>query len=303
MDEAGVAIIVHGGATSPKAYQDGCEAAARLGLLTLKDAGSALDAAINSVAAMEDDGRFNAGRGSAFCLDGSTVEMDAAIMDSTGCLGAVACIQRVKNPILIARAISQTPHWMLTGEGAERFARQLGFAAYFAPSQEAAKAHDNLMKALLSGPHEHASFSRHWNYSLPWEEAIKRYGSGTVGAVVRDSEGNFAVATSTGGCTPSLLGRVGDTPVIGCGFYAGPSGAVAATGVGEYIVRQMLAKTVYQWIEQGVPAHAAVDRGVALFDDSIDVGLIAVSEKETAVSSNRDMPYVILKDGDSVTAA
>lgn len=299
MDSANIAIVVHGGAASPKSHENGCEAAARLGLLTLKDSGSALDAAINSVAAMEDDGRFNAGRGSVFCLDGNTVEMDAAIMDSTGCLGAVACIQRVKNPVLIAHAISQTPHWMLAGEGAERFARQSGFSAYFAPSQEAAKAHDNLMKALLSGSHAHVPFSHHWNYSLPWDEAIKRYGCGTVGAVARDSEGNFAVATSTGGCAPSLLGRVGDTPVIGCGFYAGPSGAVAATGIGEYIVRQMLAKTVYQWIEQGVPAHAAVDRGVALFDDTIDIGLIAVSEKEAAASSNRDMPYAVLKGGDS----
>lgn len=299
MDGARIAIVVHGGASSSKVNQDGCEAAARLGLLTLKDDGNALDASINCVAAMEDDGRFNAGRGSAICLDGSTVEMDAAVMDSTGCLGAVACIQRVKNPVLIARAISQTPHWMLTGEGAERFARQSGFAAYFAPSQEAAEAYDNLMKVLLSGSHAHTPFSHHWNYSLPWEEAIKRYGAGTVGAVARDSDGNFAVATSTGGCAPSLLGRVGDTPVIGCGFYAGPAGAVAATGIGEYIVRQMLARTVYQWIEQGLPAHAAVDRGVALFDDTIDIGLIAVSAKETAVSSNRDMPYAILKGGDS----
>lgn len=294
-----VAIAIHGGAGSSRNNEDGCEAAARLGLLTLGDCGKALDAVVNSVAAMEDDGRFNAGRGAAFGLDGSTVEMDAAVMDSTGCLGAVACIQRTRNPVLVARAVSQTPHWMLAGEGAERFARTAGFAAYFAPSREAAKAHELLMQALRADSPASVPYSYHWNYALPWEEAIRRYGCGTVGAVARDSEGNYAVATSTGGCAPSLLGRVGDTPVIGCGFYAGPAGAVAATGIGEYIVRQMLARTVYQWIEQGVPLHAALDRGIALFDERIDVGLIGVSENAAAVSSNRPMPWAILEHDDT----
>jgi beta-aspartyl-peptidase (threonine type) len=296
MAEGNAVIVVHGGAGSSSAISDGCETSARLGLAALSTADNALDAAIRSVVAMEDDGRFNAGSGSVFCLDGATIEMDAALMDSTGSLGAVACLQRVRNPVLVARAVSDTPHWLLVGEGAERFARVSGFVEYYAPSPKARENHRKMMEGITvrSDKDPLAPFKLYWNYAFSWDEAIKRYGSGTVGAVVRDGKGNFAVATSTGGCAPSLLGRVGDTPIVGCGFYAGSRGAVAATGIGEYIVRQILAKTVYQWIEQGVPLQAALDRGIALFTDDIDVGLIAVSDSDAAVSSNRDMAMAIL---------
>jgi L-asparaginase/beta-aspartyl-peptidase (threonine type) len=296
MADGNAMIVVHGGAGSPSANSDGCEAAVRLGLAALNTADNALDGAIRSVVALEDDGRFNAGHGSNFCLDGVTIEMDAAVMDSTGSLGAVACLQRVRNPVLVARAVSETPHWLLVGEGAERFARVSGFAEYYAPSPKAQESYRRIIEGMQvrSDKDPAAPFKLHWNYALPWEEAIRRHGSGTVGAVVRDGRGNFAVATSTGGCAPSLLGRVGDTPIVGCGFFAGPRGAVAATGIGEYIVRQILARTVYQWIEHGVPLQAALDRGVALFTDEIDVGLIAVSETEAAASCNRDMATAFL---------
>jgi beta-aspartyl-peptidase (threonine type) len=302
MSSKSVAIAVHGGAGTSRNYQDGCDAAARLGLVVLMDNGSALEAVISSVTAMEDDGRFNAGKGSAFRMDGRTVEMDAAVMDSTGTLGAVACIQHVKNPVLIARAVSETPHWLLAGEGAERFAQQAGLVGDFAPSAEASKSHDELMQAMLSStdPAALAPFSRHWNFPIPWDDAVRRYGNDTVGAVARDSDGNFAVATSTGGSPPSLMGRVGDTPIIGCGFFAGAAGAVAVTGIGEYIVRQMLARTVYQWIERGVPLHAAMDRGIALFNKSVDIGIIATNDSGAAVDSNREMPWAILENDEGV---
>jgi beta-aspartyl-peptidase (threonine type) len=297
-----VAIAVHGGAGSSRDTQDGCEAAARLGLLVLMDDGTALEAATNSVTAMEDDGRFNAGRGAAFRLDGRTVEMDAAVMDGAGTLGAVACIQHVKNPVLVARAVSQTPHWLLVGEGAERFAQQAGLAVAVPPSDEAKRSHDAMMRALLADndASELAPFARAWNFATPWDEAVRRYASGTVGAIARDSNGNFAVATSTGGSPPSLLGRVGDTPIVGCGFYAGASGAVAVTGIGEYIVRQLLAHRVYQWLEQGVPVQAALERGIALFNKSVDVGIIAINDTGAAARSNREMPWAMLENDEDV---
>jgi L-asparaginase/beta-aspartyl-peptidase (threonine type) len=99
------------------------------------------------------------------------------------------------------------------------------------------------------------------------------------------------VALSTGGSAPSLLGRVGDTPIIGSGFYAGPDGAVAATGIGEQIVRHLLARTVYGWIEGGMPLQQALTRGVGLFDAHVPVGLIAVSRTEAGAYSNQDMPH------------
>jgi L-asparaginase/beta-aspartyl-peptidase (threonine type) len=113
--------------------------------------------------------------------------------------------------------------------------------------------------------------------------------------VVRDRSGAFAVATSTGGAAPSLLGRVGDTPIIGCGFYAGPHGAVAATGTGEYIVRQLLSRTVYDWIAGGMPLQQALERGISLIPQEIDVGLIAVSRGEAGSKCNRGMAVAILE--------
>jgi isoaspartyl peptidase/L-asparaginase-like protein (Ntn-hydrolase superfamily) len=110
-------------------------------------------------------------------------------------------------------------------------------------------------------------------------------------ASVMDTRGRLAaVAGSTGGSAPSLLGRVGDTAVIGSGFYAGPLGAVAATGVGEHIMRTMLARTVYAWIEQGLPLQQALQRGIDLIDKDVDTGLIAVTKTEAASCSNTKMP-------------
>jgi beta-aspartyl-peptidase (threonine type) len=291
-----MAIVVHGGAGANSDNQDGCDSAARTGWDILSQNRAGLDAVIAAVQVMEDDGRFNAGTGSALRLDGITVEMDAAVMDAGGCLGAVACLRDVRNPVLVAREISQTPHWLLTGEGAQRFARQAGLAGGFASSEDAHRRHREMMERLLAagdGDGLHA-FSRHWNFPTDWNDAIERYGCGTVGAVARDSNGNFSVATSTGGCAPALLGRVGDTPIVGCGYHAGAAGAVAATGIGEHIVRLTLSRTVYQWIEAGIALETALARGIGLFPKHIGVGLIAVSRSEAGALSNRAMPWRVM---------
>jgi L-asparaginase/beta-aspartyl-peptidase (threonine type) len=140
---------------------------------------------------------------------------------------------------------------------------------------------------------DNKAFLRFWNYrgtpDLPDAAACD-----TVGAVVRGPDGHFGVASSTGGSAPALLGRVGDTPIVGSGFYAGPAGAVAATGIGEHIVRHLLAHRVYTWIEDGMPLERALQRGIALFDKDIAVGLIAVSRLEAGALSNREMPQAQL---------
>ncbi len=112
----------------------------------------------------------------------------------------------------------------------------------------------------------------------------------TVGVIARGTGNHFAVAGSTGGSAPSLLGSVGDTPLVGSGFYAGPAGAVAATGVGEHIIRHLLAISVYRWIKDGMPLQQALQRGIDLFGPEIPVGLIAVSRTEAGSCSNGDMP-------------
>jgi L-asparaginase/beta-aspartyl-peptidase (threonine type) len=293
----GYAIVVHGGAGSPRAYDDGCARAAQRAVEELAISADALEAAIAAVASMEDDGRFNAGSGSVLCLDGATVEMDASIMDTRGRLGAVACVQGVRNPVLLARAVAETPHWLLAGDGAARFAAAIGHPTHTTISDHQRQAHEKVVRELagsvpaMPGISEEAkAFLRFWNYQTPLDLPAHA-ACDTVGAVVRGPDGHFAVALSTGGSAPSLLGRVGDTPIIGSGFYAGPEGAVAATGIGEQIVRHLLARTVYGWIEDGMPLELALQRGVDLFDPKVPVGLIAVTRTEAAAHSNQDMPH------------
>jgi L-asparaginase/beta-aspartyl-peptidase (threonine type) len=292
------AIVVHGGAGAGKELADGCQQAAEAAASRLAHGEDGLAAAIAAVVSMEDDGRFNAGTGSALGLDGVTVEMDAAMMDTRGRLSAVAALRAVKNPILVARDVASTPHYLLAGEGALRFARMMGHAPYDVVTDKARREHAKLLAKLNS---EHPAmagvgnddFERFWNYACS-----PGFGGSsccdTVGAVVRDAEGHFAVAGSTGGSAPSLLGRVGDTPLVGSGFYAGPEGAVAATGIGEYIIRQMLAIKVYQWIAGGMDLHQALRRGVELIPPDAVVGLIAVSKTQSGFDSNREMPAAIL---------
>ncbi len=289
------AVVVHGGAGAPLEHEDGCVLAARRALAQLEVNGDALDAAIIAVTTLEDDGRFNAGNGSALGLDGETVEMDASIMDTRGRLGAVACVRDVKNPVRLARAIADTPHVMLAGEGAQRFARSLGMPGNAPVSERQRADHRKLMQELagsvpLMAGIDNRLFDRFWNYKTPLQ-LPKSSACDTVGAVVRGADGHFAVACSTGGSAPSLLGRVGDSPIIGSGFYAGPHGAVAASGIGEHIMRHLLARTVYGWIEDGMPLEAALRRGLDLFDKEVAIGLIAVSKTESAALCNQDMPH------------
>jgi L-asparaginase/beta-aspartyl-peptidase (threonine type) len=283
-----MAVMVHGGAGAPSLYADGCVRAAHAAIAAMRG-GDAMDGVIAAVVALEDDGRFNAGSGSVLGLDGATVEMDAAVMDTRGRLGAVACLQRVRNPVLVARAVADTPHWLLAGDGAERFARQAGISAQHTISENSRARHRELLMRLeqdepvLPGV-DNDAFRRYWNYPAA------RQGGDTVGAVARDAQGHFAVAGSTGGTAPALLGRIGDTPIIGSGFYAGPHGAVAATGIGEHIVRHLLAHTVYNWIAEGMPLKRALTRAIDFFPEEVDIGLIAVSRTEAGSKSNRDMP-------------
>lgn len=121
------AILTHGGAASPNANSDGCVKANEVARAVLESGGDALAAALAATVVLEDDPRFNAGTGSNLRLDGRVIEMDASIMTSDGRFGSVAAIQRVKNPILVAAKVRDTPHLTLVGEGATAFARRLGF--------------------------------------------------------------------------------------------------------------------------------------------------------------------------------
>jgi beta-aspartyl-peptidase (threonine type) len=287
-------LVVHGGVGSPAAWKDGCDRAVALGLGRLKEGAGALDAAIAATTSLEDDGRYNAGTGSSLRLDGSTIEMDASVMESSGSLGCVAAIRRVKNPVLVAREVMKSPHVLLCGEGAEGFARACGFEDYYKPSPHAREVYEQIRQALSDGRFEEMraawknfDLRRHWNFPVAYEKVFA--GCDTVGAVALDARGTLATALSTGGASPMLHGRVGDTPMVGCGFYAGPAAAVAATGIGEEIIRRMLARAVHDWIAQGEEISRACDRAVASVPKDIPVGVIAISRRGTAIAGNREM--------------
>ncbi len=290
-------IVVHGGAGAPTALNDGCEAAAAAALARLRDGGDALDAAVEAVVVMENDGRFNAGSGAVLRLDGETVELDAGVMDSKGRLGAVAAVRRVRNPVLTARRVADTPHTLLAGAGATAFAKAVGLEAEIVPSERARERHRRLVEHLASGEAEGGwkadDLANAWNFPAAYDPVFSRGGAAdpcdTVGAVVRGPDGTFAVAGSTGGSVPMLLGRVGDTPLVGCGFYAGEHGAVACTGIGEEIARRVLAREVYESICSGMTPQAACEAGVDLFPAEISVGVIAVGRDGAGAASNREM--------------
>ncbi|MBC7543971.1 MAG: isoaspartyl peptidase/L-asparaginase, partial [Candidatus Sericytochromatia bacterium] len=144
-------IVVHGGVGNSPANLDGCEAAAKAGLALMQAGEDSLAGAIAAAVIMEDDPRFNAGTGSSLLMDGETICMDASVMDSRGRLGAVAGLQKIKNPILVARAIAPTPHWMLIGGGARAFALQKGCEESYVVTEKSRNTYDRVMAALAAG--------------------------------------------------------------------------------------------------------------------------------------------------------
>jgi beta-aspartyl-peptidase (threonine type) len=255
MINAKPAVIVHGGAgpirnDSLPERLDGCKAAALAAWDILAQSGSALDAAEAAVMVLEDNPLFNAGTGSTLNQIGK-VEMDAAIMDGDLLrVGAVAALQHIKNPIKLARRVMEDGrHVILAGEGALMFAREIGFAEC---SPE----------------------------SLIVEHERKRWAEkhGTVGCVVLDANGKIAVATSTGGIFNKLPGRIGDSPMPGCGTYADDRGGVSCTGSGEAIIRVVLGKTAIDFLAEGIDPNAAARKSLKLLEakTGAQAGLIMI---------------------------
>ena len=294
-------IMVHGGAGA-SGVLDGCVAASSAGFDSLAAGSSALDAAAYAVSLMEDDGRFNAGSGSVLRLDGITREMDASVMDSTGRLGIVITLRDIKNPVLAAKAVSDTPHVALSGEGATNFAKAQGFAP-LGPPPETVVARYGHMRRVMASPErdrEYPSWRGHdlkalWNFTTP--SCGDFLLCDTVGAVALDKTGVLAVASSTGGASPMLLGRVGDTAMAGCGFYAGPLAAIAVTGQGEEMIRRMAAKTAYDLVAGGESIQGACERVAAMFPVTVPVGVIGITRTGFGASGNRDLPRHSLSGG------
>jgi beta-aspartyl-peptidase (threonine type) len=233
-------LIVHGGAwdipdEAVEACKSGCQRALAAGWSILAAGGSALEAVEASVMVLEDDPVFDAGYGSHLNLDGH-VECDAIVMDGgTLKAGAAATLQRIKNPIRLARKILENcPHMMLVAEGAERFAKDQGIGLC-KPEELVSEAE---WEAFLHCSKDEHAAAHHRGHE-----------QGTVGAVALDQNGRLIAATSTGGTCCKLPGRVGDSPLIGCGCYADSElGGVSCTGYGEAIMKIVMAKTAVDFL-------------------------------------------------------
>ncbi|HVB33959.1 MAG TPA: isoaspartyl peptidase/L-asparaginase family protein [Patescibacteria group bacterium] len=260
------AIIVHGGCgrveqSTLAERMEGVKKAAQKGWLTMQEGGTAVDAVEAAVIVLEDIPLFNAGRGSVLNSEGR-IEMDASIMDgATLSAGAVAGVTGILNPIRLARRVMDaSPHVMLIGEGAERFA-------------DAEKIERCAAECLVVQRRREE-----------WERT-----HGTVGAAACDQRGLLAAATSTGGTAGKLPGRVGDTPIIGSGTFADSRVAVSCTGNGEQIMRMTLARLVSFLHEECNDTQRAVEEALQELSAKLggEVGLIAADSRgRTALIKN-----------------
>ncbi len=298
-DMSKITLVIHGGAGTitrqnmtpekEKAYQAALQQALQAGYDVLKKGGASLDAVEAAIHVMEASPLFNAGKGAVFTNEGKN-ELDAAVMDGkTLKAGAVAGVTVVKSPISLARKVMEaSEHVMLTGRGAEQFAKEKGLEivdpSYFYT--------ETRYQQLQNAKKEEKVQLDHSGDKGSLDEQIftegKKYG--TVGAVALDAYGNLAAGTSTGGMTNKRWNRVGDAPIIGAGTYANnQTCAVSATGHGEYFIRSVVSYDISALMEyKGMSVQQAADEVVMkkLVQRGGEGGVIAVDAK-----GNVAMPF------------
>jgi len=288
-----IAIIVHGGAgtASPERseiLQAGCKEAALVGWRILQEGGSALDAVEAAVCALEDNPSYNAGTGACLNSDGN-IELDAGIMDGQGLhVGAVAGVERIKNPISLARKVLESAHVLLVGRGAEQFAQEQGISQCTLEELVTERQYKIWQEQQAQEPQQVQPSDKH----------------GTVGAVALDASGVLAAATSTGGIRNKYPGRVGDSPLVGCGFYADEYAAVSCTGDGEDFVRLLIAKRAADVVgnsKGGQTAREAAEAAIAVLGaKSTGTGGMIVVDRKGNVGfawNSRNMSHAYIIEG------
>lgn len=291
-----IALIVHGGASEATPFlrshmsehEQGLRDAVELGYKILQKGGSALNAVEKAVMALEDNYLFNAGRGSALNNKGE-VEMDAAIMEGKNLqAGAVSMVKTVKNPIALARIVmSKTKHVLLSGYGA------LDLATLREVTLEP--------ESYFITEHQYEDFL-HTNKSTSRKALLKQKLHGTVGAVALDKKGNISSATSTGGTSNCLPGRIGDSCIIGAGCYANNENcAVSGTGEGEYLIRGVVAHTIAMLVElKNYNLQDACDEVVKVRNKKGEIGVIALNIKgEIGITFNTEIMKRAWKTSDT----
>jgi len=298
-------IAVHGGAGEwqperRKAGIAGVKTAAKTGFDVLKKKG-AIDAVEAAVESMEDDPVFNAGLGSTLTID-KHIEMEASIMNGKSLkAGAASLLKDIKNPVHLARIIMEnTDHIYIVGEGAEKLARLFKLERRDPITELRLKYWNILRDKLEKGEVDYLPKT----YKL-MKKNPSLFQFDTVGAVALDKNGNVAAATSSGGFALKFPGRIGDTPLIGCGNYAdNEAGACSATGMGEIAIRLVLAKAVCDEMRDGVSAEKAVEDLIMLVNRRIkeavnSMGLIAIDRNGNigVAHNSKNICYAYIRPG------
>ena len=321
-EESPLAIAIHGGAGtidkakfSPeqeKAYRAKLSEAVEAGYSVLEKGGESLDAVTAAITVLEQSEFFNAGRGAVYTYDGGH-ELDASIMDGRNRqAGAVAGVKHVESPIKLARLVmDNSVHVMLSGQGAEEFAKEQGIELIENNIFDTKHRYDALLKAKDKLDKAKATTK---SYQAAHNALPNNFKMGTVGAVALDKNGNLAAGTSTGGMTAKRYGRVGDAPVIGAGTFAeNESCAVSATGHGEYFIRYNVASDICARVKyQGSTISQAGDEvinkvlkpiggtgGVIIIDTQGNISLpFNTSGMYRASKSNTQATYVGIFKGE-----
>ena len=289
-------LVIHGGAgtiskTMPAEQREACLASLRTalsaGVKILDEGGAALDAVEQVVRILEDDPKFNAGKGAVYDAAGGH-SLDAAVMDGrTLAGGAVAGVRTVRNPVSLARLVMEkTKHVLLIGDGAETFADEMKVERVD-PKWFDTEARYKQWRKVVEDETQRPQREAENADPVPERDAhgTGQGKHGTVGAVARDSHGNLAAATSTGGLTNKKFGRVGDTPILGAGTYADDrTCAVSGTGIGEEYIRHAVGHAVSARMELAKQTLDQAARSV-VFETLKpgDGGLIAVDHDGNAV--------------------
>ena len=292
---AGTLSRAHISAEQERAYHAALQQVLLAGQAVLAQGGTAMEAVCEAVRLLEDCPLFNAGHGAVFTAQ-ATHELDAAVMDgATLAAGAVAGVSRIRNPVQAARAVMQNgQHVLMVAEGAERMAQEAGLAtvepSYFStPARHAQLLAAQARQAGVVLDHDGAA-------ALAGRAIDEGRKMGTVGAVALDAHGHLAAATSTGGMTNKLPGRLGDSPLIGCGTYADDrTAAVSCTGHGESFIRvaaahDVCARMAYGGASLEAATHAVVHEALPAVQGT--GGLIAVDRQgNVCLSFNTEGMY------------
>lgn len=280
MGQTPYGIVIHGGAGNgivegrfsaeeEEAYEAALTEATEAGYAVLEKGGSAEAAVIAAIKVLEDNPLFNAGKGAVFTAEGK-VEHDASLMHGTSkAAGAVASVTTIRHPIEAAQAVmDHSPHVMLTGKGAELFARDQGLQLVENNFFFTEKRYNQFLRAKEKRSEERSYLSEDFKF-------------GTVGAVALDQEGHIVAGTSTGGMTYKLYGRVGDSPIIGAGTYADSKlGGISATGHGEFFIRYAVAYDIVarvNYLQESLTQAAEHVIHKTLVEAGGDGGIVGIS--------------------------